>query len=74
MKKCPNCGWSPEDDIEPTTADEFNPSFMDRIIKKSAERMKREMGYGIPDKKKDVIKFNKPKVFKGELDHVERKS
>ena len=26
----------------------------------------------VPDKKKDVIKFDKPKIFKGELDHVKR--
>ena len=73
MKKCPNCGK------EITVDDEYNDSysfqsFMDKKLRESAKRMKKEMGYGIPDKKKDVIKFNKPKVFKGELDHVERKS
>ena len=64
MKKCPNCGWSPEDDIEPTTADEFNPSFMDRIIKKSAERMKKELGYGIPEKRRKHGKVKKSSTKK----------
>ena len=54
--KCPNCGWHPKDDIEPTTADEYNKrnawiNFMDRKIKESAERMEKESGYGIPENK-----------------------
>ena len=72
MNKCPKCGY------EATTADEYSQSssfksFMKKKLHESAKRMKEEMGYGIPVKKKDAIKFNKPKVFKGELDHVERK-
>ena len=57
MNICPRCGYKPEDDFEPTTADEFNKkanftNFMDDVIKRSSERMKKELGYGIPEKKK----------------------
>ena len=63
MKKCPKCGYYKK---EP-----FN-KMMDRVLRNSAEKLRKEMGYGVPDKKKDVIKFDKPKIFKGELDHVKR--
>ena len=54
---CPRCGYRPQDDIEPTTADEFNKeinftNFMDDVIKRSSNRMKKDFGYGIPEKKK----------------------
>ena len=57
MKTCPNCGCKPEDDFEPTTADEYNrginfTNFMDSVIKRSSDRMKKELGYGIPDNKR----------------------
>ena len=63
MTKCPNCGWKPEDDFEPTTADEFNKesgiseftTFMNKTIKRVAERMKVKLGYGIPDKKEELV-------------------
>ena len=60
MTKCPNCGWKPEDDFEPTTADEFNKeseftAFMNKTIKKVAERMKVKLGYGIADKKEELV-------------------
>lgn len=79
MKKCPNCGWHPEDDLETTTLDEYSQAssfkdFMNKKLKESAKRMRKETDYGIPDKKKDMIKFNEPKIFKGELDHVEREN
>ena len=62
MNNCPNCGWSPEDDTEPTTADEYNnlpfDKFMDKALKRSSKRMKEEMGYGIPDKETEIIKHD----------------
>ena len=62
MNNCPNCGWSPKDDTEPTTADEYNnlpfDKFMDKALKRSSKRMKEEMGYGIPDKETEIIKHD----------------
>jgi len=60
MNQCPNCGWKPEDDFEPTTADTFNKginftTFMDKKIKQVAERMEKELGYGIPDNKEKLF-------------------
>ena len=43
MKKCPKCGYS-KDEKEP-----FD-KMMDRVLKESAARMKKESGYGVPDK------------------------
>ena len=63
MKKCPKCGYGKKEPFD---------EMMDRVLKESGERLEKETGYGIPDKKKDTIKFNNPKTFKGELDHVER--
>ena len=51
----------------------FN-EMMDRVIRESGERLKKEMGFGIPDKTNSRIKNKEPKIFKGELDHVERNS
>jgi|10_taG_2_1085330.scaffolds.fasta_scaffold04696_9 hypothetical protein len=51
----------------------FN-EMMNRVLRESGERLKKEMGFGIPDKARDKIKFDKPKIFKGELDHVKRSS
>ena len=56
MSICTKCGCKTEDDFEPTTADEFNEKiaftkFMDGTIKRSSNRMKKELGYGIPDNK-----------------------
>ena len=65
MKKCPKCGYHKE---EP-----FN-DMMDRVLRESGEKMKKEMGFGIPDNEEDKIIYKKPKIFKGELDHVERSS
>ena len=64
MNKCPECGHSPNKET-------FH-EMMDRVLRESGEKLEKETGYGIPDKKKDTIKFNKPKTFKGELDHVKR--
>ena len=54
--KCPNCGYSVDDDLEPTTADDLNWAYTktekkDRTeaIKKSGIRMREELGYGIPE-------------------------
>jgi len=63
--KC-KCTCKPKDE----TFDEM----MDRVLRESGERLRKEMNFGIPDKKKDKVKFDKPKIFKGELDHVKRKS
>ena len=43
MNKCPKCGYS-------EYKDEPFDKMMDRVLKESAERMKKELGYGIPDK------------------------
>lgn len=50
--KCPNCGWKPEDDFEPTTADGIGDftSFMDSVIKRVSDKQKKEYGYGIQEK------------------------
>ena len=61
MKKCPKCGYGKK---EP-----FN-EMMNRVIRESGNRLKEEMGFGIPSKGK--IKNKEPRKFKGELDHVER--
>ena len=66
MKKC-NCKCTC---IKEESFDEM----MNRVLRESGERLKKEMGFGIPDKPKDKIKYKKPKVFKGELDHVKRSS
>ena len=42
MNKCPKCGYQKE---EP-----FN-KMMDRVLRESAERMRKESGYGVPDEK-----------------------
>ena len=52
--KCPNCGWSPEDDFEPTTADEYNnksqfTAMMDKVIKRVSDKHKDKYGYGIKE-------------------------
>ena len=67
MKKCPKCGYSKYEN-EP-----FD-KMMDRVLKESGKKLKKEMGYGIPDKKKSSVKYDRPKIFKGELDHVEREN
>jgi len=50
MNKCPKCGFNPN---RSTTADDYETlpfeKFMDKTIKKSSEKMKKESGYGIPD-------------------------
>ena len=64
MNKCPKCGFKKEE--------ESFDDMMDRVLRESGERLKKEMKYGVPDKKKDIIKFDKPKYYKGELAHVKR--
>ena len=56
--KCPNCGYAVSDDLEPTTADEYNWAYIktsdenkDDALKKSEIRMREELGYGIPEEK-----------------------
>ena len=51
MNKCPKCGYS-KDKNEP-----FN-KMMDRVLRESAERMKKQMGYGIPEEPDDVAKHD----------------
>ena len=50
MNKCPKCGFNPN---RSTTADDYETlpfeEFMDKTIKKSSERMKKESGYGVPE-------------------------
>lgn len=54
--KCPNCGWFPEFPEEDEPFDEIkwaytktdDANYMD-AIKKSEIRMKKELGYGIPE-------------------------
>ena len=65
MNKCSKCGSLLE---SPETFD------MDKILRRSAEKLERETGFGIPDNPEEVIRFDKPKIFKGELDHVEREN
>tara|TARA_R100000808_G_C2139523_1_gene147432 strand:- start:997 stop:1248 length:252 start_codon:yes stop_codon:yes gene_type:complete len=54
--KCPSCGYSVDDDLEPTTADDFNWMYTKTTnenkwdaLKKSEMRMKEELDYGIPE-------------------------
>ena len=65
MKKC-NCKCT-------CIKEPFN-DMMDRVIRESGERLKKEMGFGIPDKASNKIKRKNLKIFKGELDHVKRNS
>ena len=65
MNKCPKCNNA--------LKETFN-EMMDRVLRECNERMRKELGFGVPDKEEDKIKFDKPKIFKGELDHVERES
>ena len=60
--KCPKCGYS----------DESFDDMMDRVIRETSDRMKKESGFGVPDKKKDKVYFNEPKHYKGELTNVKR--
>ena len=53
MNKCPKCGYSKVKN-EP-----FN-KMMDRVLRESAERMKKQMGYGIPEKENKC--FGKTKM------------
>ena len=40
MNKCPKCGYSENESFD---------AMMERVLKASAERMKKEFGYGVPD-------------------------
>ena len=62
MNKCPKCGYS----------DESFDDMMDRVLRETGERMKKEIGFGVPDKEEDKIYFDEPKYYKGELTNVKR--
>ena len=50
MNKCPKCGYSEK-------KDEPFDKMMDRVLKESTARMKKESGYGIPDKLHKIKKL-----------------
>ena len=51
MKKCPKCGFEENDSIynEESLRKQNFGKFMDIVLRRSEERMKKEMGYGIPE-------------------------
>ena len=51
MNKCPKCGYS-KDKKEP-----FN-KMMDRVLAESRERMRKELGYGVPDELWEIKKHD----------------
>ena len=67
MNKCPKCGYIKKS--KAVSKESFN-EMMNRVIRESGNRLKDEMGFGIPSKGK--IKNKEPRKFKGELDHVKR--